>query len=147
MGNADGPYLEPGSWFALGFRVAAGDEPSYLEWPDAPWLQSVAYSEDDLARVKAFKEAEAPHLAKIEAAVDTWLTTANLPLLPDAALQFFALRRQVVGCLLMSFETISDVLPPPVVTDQPRVIRKFLIDWWRRHGASYAVGYTYSEND
>jgi hypothetical protein len=44
----------------------------------------------------------------------------------------------------MSFDQI---LPPPPETQVPSIYERFLLNWWRRHGAAYAVGSTCAEFD
>ena len=149
MPHQEKHLIDPNSWFAFGLSVVVSD-PSYLEWPDAPWLQpmvGVGEDEDESARQLAFKRAESPYIPAIESAIDEWLKTGTRPPLADVPLHFFALRRQVVGTLFISFDSVSEVLPPPKREDRQRVARKFLIDWWRTHGAMYAVGFTLSECD
>jgi hypothetical protein len=102
-------------------------------------------SDDESARIAAFKVVERPHISKVETAIETWLHTGERPILTDMPLYFFALRQQVVGTLLISFESVSDILPPPKASDHPAIARRFLVDWWRAHGAMHAVGFTLSE--
>ena len=146
MKNLAPPEVDPDSWFALGLSVAL-DDPSFLDWPEAPWLGAVKTSDDESARVLAFEAAEAPFISQVDSAVDSWLRTGVRPPLADMPLYFFSLRRQVVGNLLMSLEDVRFVLPPPDRQLWPNVVRSFLVDWWRRNGSIHGTGFTLSDAD
>lgn len=138
--------VDPDSWFALGLSVSL-DDPSFLDWPEAPWLGEVTPSDDVPARVLAFEAAEAPYVSQVESAVESWLRTGQRPPLADMPLYFFSLRLQVVGCLLMSLEDVRHVLPPPPRDQFPSVVRAFLIDWWRKHGSEHATGFSLADSE
>lgn len=138
------PFANPDSWFELGLGLCAVDA-QYSPWPELPWLSGVAPADGQPEREQVFAKAEAPHVERIVAAIDQWLSTGAPPPLGDEPHYFFSLRRQVVGSMLISFETVSDILPPPGRADYPRIARRFLVDWWRVYGAMRAVGFTLAE--
>jgi hypothetical protein len=47
--------------------------------------------------------------------------------------------------MFITFDSVSDILPPPKRADYTRVARRFLVDWWRSHGPMRAVAFTITE--
>jgi hypothetical protein len=82
---------------------------------------------------------EKPYAKLLDTAVELWLRGKPLPDLDKTATFLLGLRFAVVGCLLMSFEDVGSLMPP-APEDEIGISRHFLIDWWHKHGAFYAVG-------
>jgi len=116
----------------------------FSEWREAPWLPVVMYQGGLLGRVRAFQLVEEPHAQSIESAIEQWLGGGGLSTLGLPATYLLALRFHVVGFLLRSFE---GVLPIPQAEQVQTLYRSFLLDWWRRVGANYAVGFSCAEYD
>jgi hypothetical protein len=129
-------------WFAAGFRLSVAFP--YHPWREAPWLREVITDSDEPGRVRAFELVEAPHTQRIEIAVEQWLGGVEPPTLAHPASYLLALRFSTVGHLLMSFDGL---FPPPPESSVPAIYRKFLLDWWRKNGPIYGVGYSSSEHD
>jgi hypothetical protein len=144
MPNPPKPFVHPDSWFELGLQVAVADA-QYDPWPELPWLSGKAPGDGEPEREDVFEAAEAPHVERIVAAIDSWLSTGEHPPLADEPHYFFSLRRQVVGSMFITFDSVSDILPPPKRADYTRVARRFLVDWWRSHGPMRAVAFTITE--
>ena len=139
MTNPESPRL---SWFNVGFHLTAAVE--YQLWREAPWLPVVITDGDVPGRVRAYQLTEAPHLERLESAVRQWLKDETLPSLEHPVSFLLVLRFAVVGNLLSSFE---GVLPPVTEQSLNSIYERFLLDWWRRSGPGYAVGFTCSDYD
>jgi hypothetical protein len=136
--------VPPLSWAKLGEQIALAGPP-YNGWQEAPWLRVViSKNEQKLPRVEAYELTEAPYVRQIEEAVELWLQKKPIPVLDATASFLLALRFQVVGGLLMSFEHVGSLMPP-APDDEIAISRRFLIDWWRKNGAYHAVGSTCAE--
>jgi hypothetical protein len=129
-------------WFEIGLHLTAAVE--YSEWRDAPWLRDVITDGDEPGRVRAFELIEAPHIPLLESAVRQWLDTDELPTLSHPTSYLLALRFATIGHLLMSF---SGVFPPPSELTLPVLYERFLLEWWRKNGGVYGVGFSCSEYD
>ena len=114
----------------------------YHEWREAPWLCDVIGDADAPARPRVFQLVESPHVSQLESAVEQWLGDGSLPTLGHPASYLLALRFSTVGHLMMTFDGF---FPPPPVSSVGETCQCFLLDWWRQHGAVYAVGYSCSE--
>jgi len=130
---------------------------AWLPWPEAPWLPRLIvltasarpagkYGGFEPLRVSAFREAEAPHAAQVESAIEQWLTTRSLPEFDNAATAYFlALRFQCVSVLVGS--AFDGVLANPNRAEAERTLRKLLIDRWRIYGPNWGVGFSFVEHD
>lgn len=130
------------SWVDLGIHLMT--QLPYQLRPESPWLRNVIADSDAPGRVKAFQLVEGPHIQQIELAVERWLEGHALPHFEEPARQLLTLRFHVVGHLLLSLER---ALPSPGGISDATLLRSFLIDWWRRSGAHYAVGFECAEFD
>jgi len=130
------------SWMDLGVWVALSVP--YQLWREAPWLRLVVTDDDEQGPLKAFRLVEEPYVPLIEGAVVQILEGGEPNLLRPPANHLLALRMATVGSLLMSFE---GVLPAPPIWCERGIQRRFLLEWWREHGALYAVGSSFSELD
>jgi hypothetical protein len=145
MSNEQTPSTTPikWGWRDLGFHLIG--QVHYELWRDAPWLGTViTQNDDEPGRLQAYRLVEAPYVHRIESAVQRWLDTADLPLFEPPAHHLFALRFATVGELFMSFDGILRAPSEPEVYS---VYKSFLIDWWRDHGATYAVGFSCADYD
>jgi len=127
-------------WTAVGFALEAAFP--YQEWREAPWLHGVIGDDDAPARPRIFEKIEAPHVQRIETAIEQWLSGTAPDQLEHPASYFLALRFSTVAHLLMSFD---GVFPHPTETATPDIYRKFLLSWWRRNGSVYGVGFSCSD--
>jgi len=131
------------SWFDIGAELTVAVH--FREWREAPWLAPVICEGDGPpGRMRAYELIEGPHRTRIEAAVRQWLKNGSLPELDHPAQYCLVLRFAVLGHLLSSFD---DVFPAPKKEEIPALYEKFLIDWWRKNGSNYAVGFTCAEYD
>ena len=87
---------------------------------------------------------EKPYATLLESAVELWLQSKPLPDMDERATHLLALRFQVVGNLLMTFEDLGSLMPP-APDDEIGISRRFLIDWWHKNGAFHAVGFECAE--
>ena len=126
------------TWTQLGEMIALGGPP-YNNWREAPWLQFAISETTHSPRVRAYELVEAPYAQLLDTAVEQWLQNKPLPELDTTASFLLGLRFQVVGNLLMSFHWVGSMMPP-APDDEIGISRKFLIDWWHKNGAFYAVG-------
>jgi hypothetical protein len=133
----------PFSWWQLGEMLCLGGPP-YDMWREAPWLRFTVSETDPTPRVKAFELFEVRYAELLNKAVEHWLQNRPLPTLNTEASYLLGLCFQVVGNLLMSFADVGSLMPP-APDDEIGISRKFLIDWWRKNGANYAVGSTCAE--
>jgi hypothetical protein len=128
----------PMTWWRLGETIALGGPP-YHKWREAPWQTFAISDGDESPRVRAYQLVEKPYVELLDNAVELWLREKPLPTLDETASYLLGLRFQVVGNLLMSFDSVG-VLMPPAPDDEIGISRQFLIDWWHKNGAFYAVG-------
>jgi hypothetical protein len=114
--------------------------PGYHIWREAPWLSFVTCDgAGQSPRVRAYELTEAPYAKLLDSAVELWLQGKPLPDLDKTATFLLGLRFAVVGNLLMSFGSVGSLMPP-APDDEIGISRQFLIDWWHKNGAFYAVG-------
>src|SRR5438874_626728 len=99
----------PMTWGELGMEIAFGGPP-YHEWREAPW-HSFTISDNDqkLPRVHAFELTEKPYGKLLDEAVELWLKDKPLPPLDKTATFLLGVRFQVVGALLMSFDSVGSL--------------------------------------
>jgi hypothetical protein len=116
----------------------------FVQWRDAAARLEQKFLGESLVHVRAFEAFEAPHIERIESAIEQWLTKRALPELGDETSYLLALRFHVVAFLLASFD---GVLPAPHDGEIPALYQAFLIEWWRKVGANYAVGFSHAEDD
>ena len=89
-------------------------------------------------RVAFARAQEAPHAARIEAAIDRWLATERWPhLSPEETyhtnLRFGAVLLFLTGVFVSTAGDSTTIFPFPEMS-QSEVARWMLIDWWRAHG-------------
>lgn len=133
---------KPVRWIEAGLCLSLAHP--YALWREAPWLRLVTTDSDEPGRVQAYRLVEAPHVGRIEQAVQQWLDTDELPTLEPPASHLLSLRFETVGSLLATFDGI---LQPPLESQIGELYSRFLLDWWRQHGALYAVGYSCADYD
>ena len=136
----DEEQIIPWSKFGIYLALAV----PYQPWKEAPWLRAVITDADDIGRQQAYRLTEEPHIEKIESAIEQWLEDGSIQTLEHPADFLFSLRFSTVGHLLSTFEGL---FAPPPATRHSWFYRSFLINWWRKHGQMYAVGYTLGEDD
>jgi len=130
------------TWASIGLRVSLAAP--YQLWREAPWLREVITDSDELGRVQAFRLTEAPHIKVLDSAVERWLTTDELPTFAPPANHLLGLRFSTVGHLLTTFDGF---FPPPKEQHIGAIYRQFLVGWWKKHGANFAVGFSCSGFD
>jgi hypothetical protein len=130
------------SWTGVGLHISLAVE--YQLWREAPWLRIVITQSDEQGRPLAYRLTEQPHVEKLESAVEQWLTTGEIPKLEAPACHLLALRFVTVGHILT---TLDGFFQPPQESQIDEICRKFLLQWWERHGADFAVGLSCAEYD
>jgi hypothetical protein len=130
------------SWNSIGVRLLSAIE--YRVWREAPWLRDVLTSNDAPGRVQAYRLTETQYVQQLDSAVEHWLAGDALPTLEHPASYLLALRFSTVGFLLCSFEGF---FPAPATQNVAGIYSQFLLPWWQKNGADYAVGYSCSGYD
>lgn len=89
-------------------------------------------------RVAFARAQEAPHVARVEQAIDQWLATERWPRLsPEemyhANLRFGAVLLFLSGVLVSTADDSTTIFPFPEMA-QSEVARWLLVRWWHQHG-------------
>jgi hypothetical protein len=146
------------TWLAISETLTAAV--AWRAWPEAPWLPRLivldAVARPDARfpsggprRLQAYRDAEAPHVERIESAIEQYLKNGWLPKIGNEATSYFlSLRFHAVSLHLESWAPVLDrVLANPEPSQVAAVLRERLIDDWRNYGPNWGVGFSYVEHD